>query len=78
MRYLITFSCYGSHIHGDELGSVDRQHNRVGGPLAGADLRRARAVEGRMLFAPYLMQERDRTTVLEAAPRDRETLDQTT
>lgn len=23
--YLITFSCYGAHLHGDDRGSVDRQ-----------------------------------------------------
>jgi len=27
MRYLITFACYGAHIHGEEAGSVDQCHN---------------------------------------------------
>ena len=31
LAYLITFSCYGSHLHGSESGSVDRNHNVVGG-----------------------------------------------
>jgi len=26
LTYLITFSCYGSHLHGSENGSVDRDH----------------------------------------------------
>jgi len=26
MRYFITFACYGAHLHGDESGSVDRNH----------------------------------------------------
>jgi len=30
LAYLITFSCYGSHLHGSENGSVDRDHNLVG------------------------------------------------
>jgi REP element-mobilizing transposase RayT len=28
--YLITFRCYGTWLHGDERGSVDRYHNRYG------------------------------------------------
>jgi hypothetical protein len=27
MTYLITFFCYGAHLHGDERGTVDRHHN---------------------------------------------------
>jgi hypothetical protein len=27
MTYLITFSCYGARVHGDERGTVDRHHN---------------------------------------------------
>jgi REP element-mobilizing transposase RayT len=30
MVYLITFACYGCHLHGDSTGSVDREHNLVG------------------------------------------------
>ncbi|MBL8181742.1 MAG: transposase [Blastocatellia bacterium] len=31
--YLITFRCYGTWLHGDERGSVDRRfHNKVGAP----------------------------------------------
>ncbi len=25
--YLFTFACYGTHLHGDERGSVDHLHN---------------------------------------------------
>ncbi len=30
LAYLITFRCYGTWLHGDERGSVDRYHNRYG------------------------------------------------
>ena len=31
IAYLITFRCYGTWLHGDERGSVDRKHfNRYG------------------------------------------------
>ncbi len=33
LAYFITFRCYGTWLHGDERGSVDRHHNRYGAPL---------------------------------------------
>src|SRR5439155_1451456 len=30
--YLITFRCYGTWLHGDERGSIDRHHRRYGTP----------------------------------------------
>ena len=32
LGYLITFRCYGTWLHGDERGSVDRFHNRYKSP----------------------------------------------
>ncbi len=32
LAYLITFRCYGTWLHGDELGSIDRFHNRYKSP----------------------------------------------
>jgi REP element-mobilizing transposase RayT len=37
MHYFLTFRTYGTWLHGDERGSVDRLHNQVGEPLLGAD-----------------------------------------
>jgi REP element-mobilizing transposase RayT len=31
VAYLLTFTCYGLYLHGDERGSVDRDHNCAGG-----------------------------------------------
>ena len=33
LAYLITFRTYGTWLHGDELGSVDRSHNQYKAPL---------------------------------------------
>ena len=33
MNYFVTFRTYGTWLHGDERGSVDRFHNQVGEPL---------------------------------------------
>ena len=32
LAHLITFRCYGTWLHGDERGSVDRAHNRYRSP----------------------------------------------
>ena len=37
--YLITFRTYGTWLHGDERGSVDRTHNRYGDSLIGGNER---------------------------------------
>ena len=39
LAYLITFRCYGTWLHGDSRGSVDRFHNRYGAPLIAANRR---------------------------------------
>ena len=33
LAYLITFTCYGMRLRGDQAGSVDRKHNIPGTPL---------------------------------------------
>lgn len=30
LAYLLTWTCYGTWLHGDERGSVDEEHNRYG------------------------------------------------
>ena len=31
--YLLTFNCYGTHLRGDQMGSVDRTRQGRGGPV---------------------------------------------
>jgi REP element-mobilizing transposase RayT len=64
--YLITFACYGCHIHGDELGSVDREHNAFGSRLIEADPKRVVAEKQRMDQPPYTMDRTRREAVLAA------------
>ena len=33
LAYLITFTCYGTRLHGHKSGSVDRRHNAPGSPF---------------------------------------------
>lgn len=66
MTYLITFVCYGCHLHGDESGSVDRKHNLPGSRLIEADPKRISAERQRMDQPPYNMDKGRRDAVLAA------------
>lgn len=63
MTYLITFVCYGAHLHGEE-GSIDRLHNQPGSPAIAANAGRV-ALERRLMDqAPYTMDQPRREQVL--------------
>jgi len=66
VTYLITFSCYGCHVHGDESGSVDRQHSLYGSPLLDVHPARAGAERERMDQAVYRLDRQRQDAVLEA------------
>jgi REP element-mobilizing transposase RayT len=70
MTYLITYACYGCHLHGDESGSVDRQHNTPGSRLIEANPKRVLVEKHRMDQPPYGMDRSRREAVL-AAMRER-------
>ena len=64
MTYLITFACYGSRVHGEDSGSVDRIHNLP------ADPKRAATERLQMQTPPFFMNSACRDVVL-AAMRER-------
>jgi REP element-mobilizing transposase RayT len=66
LAYLITFSCYGTWLHGDEGGSVDRRHNIARTPPAPAHPRLRQAERDRMQQAPYEMDNQRQGIVLSA------------
>jgi REP element-mobilizing transposase RayT len=66
MVYLITFACYGCHLHGSDSGSVDRQHNVPGTPSLEVNPMRAAAEAACMDQAPYHLDQIRRDAVLEA------------
>ena len=37
LAYFLTFTCYGTWLHGRAPGSVDRDHNQYGEPLLPVD-----------------------------------------
>jgi REP element-mobilizing transposase RayT len=66
LAYFITFSTYGSHLHGAEPGSVDRDHNVVGGRYAVPDSNRLAHTKKRIRDAPYSLGAAQRAAVLRA------------
>jgi hypothetical protein len=66
LRYLITFACYGCHLHGQESGSVDRLHNCPGGRLVAPDSWRLSLESRQMEQPPYEMDAIRRRTALAA------------
>ena len=66
MTYLITFACYGCHLHGAASGSVDATHNVPGNPVLNEDSARAAFEERRMDQPAYHLDQIRRDAVLEA------------
>ncbi len=64
MTYLITFARYGCHLHGDESGSVDKEHNLPGSRTLESNPERVSAELRRMDQPPFHMDKRRRDAVL--------------
>jgi REP element-mobilizing transposase RayT len=66
LTYLITFACYGTRLHGDESGSVDRDHNLPASRFLDTNSRRL-SFERKLMAQPaYRMDACRRTVVLKA------------
>jgi REP element-mobilizing transposase RayT len=63
LAYLITFRCYGTWLHGDERGSVDRHHNRYGTPYIPPNKRWRQYNERRLKHAPVKLDPAQRLAV---------------
>ena len=64
--YLITFTCYGARLHGDESGSVDRDHNIPGTPFLPPNPVRVSSERQRSRQDPYVLDGRLGAVVLKA------------
>lgn len=65
LAYFITFSTYGTWLHGEQDGSVDRKHNQPGTPFVPPEIRRVQDDRSRMDQPPYEM-DNDRRSLLAA------------
>ena len=70
MTYLITFACYGAHLHGDESGSIDRLHNLPGSRVISAHAGRV-ALERRLMNQPHYSLDQPRRNAVLAALLER-------
>ncbi|MFN2577814.1 MAG: transposase [Pyrinomonadaceae bacterium] len=63
LGYLITFRCYGTWLHGDARGSVDREHRRYKSPYAAPSQNRRRHNDGLLKSEPVLLNAQQRASV---------------
>ena len=66
LGYFVTFRAFGTWLHGDERGSVDRKHNRYGTPRIPANKRWHRYNERTLSGPPVKLGQRRRAVVLDA------------
>jgi len=68
--FLITFRCYGTWLHGDERGSVDRRYyNRFGTPKIAPNVENLRRKAGQMKHDSFLLGAAERR-IVETAIRE--------
>jgi hypothetical protein len=69
LAYLITFRCYGTWLHGDSRGSIDRKHNVYRTPKIGSNphLQRSDSKQGK--HTPITLNVRQHK-VVETAVRE--------
>ncbi len=64
--YLITYTTYGTWLHGNENGSADRNHNLPGTPYLSPDTQREDKEEQTLKHPPVTLDECERKVVLQA------------
>jgi REP element-mobilizing transposase RayT len=69
LAYFITFRCYGTWLHGDDRGSIDRFHNRYRSPYLPPSNRRKHLGEQDLKSAPVKLDGSKRQS-FEAAIRE--------
>lgn len=69
LAYHLTWSTYGTRLHGDERGTVDLAHNRPGTPFLPEDPVLESGARLLLTRAPFVMDDRHRP-IVEAAIRD--------
>ena len=66
LAYFITFTCYGTWLHGGKITSVDNQHNIPGTEFILANPNREASAKKRLVETPYLLNHAQRQVVLNA------------
>ena len=63
LAYLITFTCYGTWLHGDKRGSVDSKHNQFGEAFLQEDAQREREEYEQLKHAPVFLSPEQRVCI---------------
>jgi REP element-mobilizing transposase RayT len=66
LAVLFTFRCYGTWLHGDERGSVDRNHNTYGTPRIQPNPAWHKFNEELLSDPPFILNAASRTAVYQA------------
>lgn len=66
LAYFITFTCYGTWLHGEKPTSVDRLNNIPGTDFLSFNCKRVRLIKKQMSEMPYFLDEAKRSIVLQA------------
>jgi REP element-mobilizing transposase RayT len=66
LAYFITFRTYGTWLHGDARGSVDRFHNRYGTPYLAPNRLREEYMRSRLKRPPVRLTRKQRKVVEES------------
>ena len=69
LAYLISFRCYGTWLHGDERGSIDRFHNRYRSPFIRPN-KKWHEHNKQKLSGPAVRLDAGRRAAVEAAIRE--------
>ncbi len=66
LAYLITFRTYGTWLHGDDRGSMDRDHRTYGAPQLVPDVSRRNTAYSRLASPPVTLSPEQRRVVGDA------------
>src|SRR6267154_2358465 len=69
LAYLITFRCYGTWLHGDKRGSIDRFHNRYKSAYLPQSDRRQVLNKRKLKSQPVILDIKRRRSVGDAITR---------
>lgn len=76
LAYFISFRAYGTWLHGDKRGSIDRFHNRYRAPYIQASDKWRYYNEQRLRSDPLILKARHRNTDLQSLDSLSEILNQ--
>ena len=68
LGYHITFGTYGTRLHGDARGTVDRLRNKPGDPIIGRNEDWERMERSMLRYAPVMLSEAQRAHVESVLP----------